>query len=91
MGPLSRAAVGPPGARHGEGRAGVAGLSEEVAELRGATCQSGEGLASLKVARRCNAAGSHEEQAVVPSEGLLHPPAGFDSVGPWDPEFSCQA
>lgn len=32
--------------------------SEEVAVLRGATCQSGEGLDGLKVARRCNTAGA---------------------------------
>lgn len=69
----------------------MAGVSEEVAVLRGATCQSGEGLDGLKVARRCNTAGSHEEQAVVPSGDLLHPPVGFDSVGLQDPEFSCQA
>ena len=69
----------------------MAGLSEEVAVLRGATCQSGEGVASLKVAGRCYIVGSLEEQAVVPSEGLLHPPVGFNSAGPWDPEFSCQA
>lgn len=74
------------------GRGGEARqASEEVAVLRGATCQSGEGLDGLKVARRCNTAGSHEEQAVVPSGEFPHPPVGFDSVGLQDPEFSCQA
>lgn len=90
-GTTSRGAVGPPGAHHGEGWGGTAGLLERVAVLRGPTCLSGEGLAGLKVARRCCLVGGREEWAAVLSEGLPRPPVGFDSVGPRDPGFLCQA